>query len=302
VQGGAVVVAGVAISNPDKRMYPEAGITKRELAEYYAAIGELMVPHVAGRPLTLVRCPNGWTHCFYQKHVKDSLPAFLDTVEVRESAGMATYFMANRVPALVALLQMGVLEVHPWGSREGSLERPDRIVMDFDPDEALPWPALVDAVRVLRKLLDTLGLVGFLETTGGKGLHVVLPIEPTLPWSTVLDFCKAIADLMVATFPDRFTSKVTKRTRTGKILVDYLRNAEGATAVAAYSLRAKRNAPVSMPIGWDEVRTDVRFDHFNVRTALARIARRRKDPWSGFFEVRQAITPAMLEQLRVAVR
>jgi bifunctional non-homologous end joining protein LigD len=295
-----VVVEGVPLTHPGKLLYPEAGVSKRELAEYYAAVGERMLPHVAGRPLTLVRCPNGWgAHCFYQKHAKPPLPPFLDTIEVRESAGMATYFMADSVPALVSLLQMGVLEVHPWGSREGSLDRPDRIVMDFDPDEALPWDALVEAVGVLRKLLDTLGLAGFLKTTGGKGLHVVVPIAPALGWDTVLAFAKAMAELMVTTFPDRFTSKVTKRTRAGKILVDYLRNAEGATAVAAYSPRAKRGAPVSMPIGWDELRQDVRFDHFNVRTALARLSRRRKDPWAGFFDVRQTITPAMLRQMGV---
>jgi bifunctional non-homologous end joining protein LigD len=294
-------VAGVAVTHPGKLLYPEAGIRKGELARYYAAIGERMVPHLAGRPLTLVRCPNGWkAHCFYQKHAKPPLGPFLETVEVRESTGTATYLMANSVGAIVSLLQMGALEVHPWGSREGALDRPDRIVMDFDPDEALPWQALVDAVNVLRKLLDTLGLQSFLKTTGGKGLHVVLPIAPTLGWDTVLAFCKAIAELMVNTFPDRFTSKVTKRGRAGRILVDYLRNAEGATAVAAYSLRARQGAPVSMPIGWDELGDDVRFDHFNVRTALARVKRRRKDPWAGFFELEQAITPAMLRQLGVA--
>jgi bifunctional non-homologous end joining protein LigD len=194
---------------------------------------------------------------------------------------------------------MGVLEIHPWGARQGSLDRPDRIVMDFDPDEALPWPALVDAVTVLRKLLDTLGLAGFLKTTGGKGLHVVVPIAPTRPWAVVLAFAKAMADVMVATFPDRFTSKVTKRTRAGKILVDYLRNAEGATAVAAFSLRARRGAPVSTPIGWNELEQDVRFDHFNVRTVPARLARQRKDPWAGFFDSRQEITAAMLRQMRL---
>jgi bifunctional non-homologous end joining protein LigD len=193
---------------------------------------------------------------------------------------------------------MGVLEIHPWGSREGSLDRPDVIVMDFDPDESLPWTSLVDAVTVLRKLLDTLGLTGYLRTTGGKGLHVVLPIEPRHDWDTVKAFTKAIADLMVRTFPDRFTSKLEKRVRTGKIFVDYLRNAEGATAIASYSVRAKRNAPVAMPIAWSELATDVRFDKFNVRNAPARLAR-RKDPWTGFFDRAQSITPAMLQQLGV---
>jgi len=300
---GPDVVAGVALSNPDKVLYREDGVTKRELADYYDAIGERMVPHVAHRPLTLVRCPNGYhAHCFFQKHVKDSLGPFLEPIEIRESSGTSTYMMANSVGGIVSLVQMGVLEIHPWGSREGALDRPDVIVMDFDPDESLPWSSLVDAVTVLRKLLDTLGLTGYLRTTGGKGLHVVLPIEPVHGWDTVKAFTKAIADLMVATFPDRFTSKLEKRVRTGKIFVDYLRNAEGATAIATYSVRAKRNAPVAMPIAWSELATDVRFDHFNVRNAPARLAGKRKDPWRGFLDAPQSITDAMLERLGVRRR
>ena len=290
-------VAGVAISNPEKVLYREDGITKRDLAEYYATVGEWMLPHLAHRPLTLVRCPNGYqAHCFYQKHVKESLGRFLEPIEVPEAGGTALYMMANSVGAIVSLVQMGVLEIHPWGAHEGTLDKPDRITMDFDPDEALPWSSIVDAVTVLRKLLDTLGLQGFLKTTGGKGLHVVLPIAPTLDWATVTAFTKAIADLMVMTFPDRFTAKLNKATRGGKILVDYLRNAEGATAVAAYSSRAKKNAPVSMPIGWDELKRDVRFDAFNIRNAPARL-RKRSDPWDGFLSLRQAVTPAMMRQV-----
>jgi bifunctional non-homologous end joining protein LigD len=150
---------------------------------------------------------------------------------------------------------------------------------------------------VLRKLLDTLGLKGFLKTTGGKGLHVVLPVDPVLDWPTITAFTKAMADLMVMTFPDRFTAKLNKATRGGKILVDYLRNAEGATAVAPYSLRAKRNAPVSMPIAWEELAEDVRFDRFNVRNAAVRLTRQKRDPWAGFLALRQRITPAMMQQV-----
>jgi bifunctional non-homologous end joining protein LigD len=291
-------IAGVALSNPDKLLYPEAKITKRELAEYYAAIGDWMVPHLENRPLTLVRCPNGWNaHCFYQKHVKEALGPFLKAVDVPEADGVAQYMMANSVGAIVSLLQMGVLEIHPWGSRKPALDKPDRIVMDFDPDEALPWSSLVEAVTVLRKLLDTLGLRGFLKTTGGKGLHVVLPIAPTHDWAAITAFTKAIADLMVMSFPDRFTAKLNKATRTGKILVDYLRNAEGATAIAPYSLRAKKNAPVSMPIAWEELKHDVRFDHFNVRNAAARLRKQKRDPWADFLGLDQRITPHMMRAL-----
>ena len=288
------VAAGIAISNPDKVLYPEARYTKLELARYYETVGERMLPHLAGRPLTLVRCPNGWKHCFYQKHAKAGAPDALEQIEIRESTGIGVYMMANSVAAIVALLQMGVLEIHPWGATRAHLDRPDRLVFDFDPDEDLPWDRLVEAVGLLRTLLDNLGLRGFLKTTGGKGLHVVLPIRPDHPWDVARSFTKGVADLLVQASPTRFTSKVAKNRRGGKIFVDYLRNSEGATAVAPYSLRAKANAPVSMPIGWDELATDVRFDAFNVRSALERL-RARRDPWREFSEAAdQVVTSRML--------
>jgi bifunctional non-homologous end joining protein LigD len=294
------IVAGVAISNGDKVLYPEDGITKRTLARYYEAIGDLMLPHVAGRPLTLVRCPNGWDkHCFYQKHAKESVSEFIDRIDIREDGSEQPYMVANSVSALVALLQMGVLEVHPWGSRAPKLSHPDRLVFDFDPDEALGWDRVVDAVKVLRKLLETLGLEGFLKTTGGKGLHVVVPIAPTRDWVRAKAFCKAVAELLVRTFPDRFTSNLKKSTRTGRIFVDYLRNAENATAIAPYSLRAKAHAPVAMPIGWDEMKQDLRFAHFNVNNVPALVRKRRRDPWAALPGVRQELTDAMLRQMGV---
>jgi bifunctional non-homologous end joining protein LigD len=208
--------------------------------------------------------------------------------------------MANSVSALVALLQMGVLEVHPWGSRAPKLSHPDRLVFDFDPDEALGWDRVVEAVKVLRKLLDALGLEGFLKTTGGKGLHVVVPIAPTRDWVQAKAFCKAVADLLVRTFPDRFTSNLKKSTRTGRIFVDYLRNAENATAIAPYSLRAKAHAPVAMPIGWDQLKEDLRFAHFNVNNVPALVRKRRRDPWAALPGVKQELTDAMLRQMGVA--
>jgi bifunctional non-homologous end joining protein LigD len=291
-------VAGVVITNGDKLLYPEAGITKRDVARYYEAVGDWIVPHLAGRPLTLVRCPNGWNKpCFYQKHAQASVSEHVDRIDIREGGGEQPYMIANTDSAVVALLQMGVLELHPWGSRTPKLGHPDRLVFDFDPDESLGWDKLVDAVTVLRKLLDTLGLRGFLKTTGGKGLHVIVPLEPTRPWEVAKPFCKAIAELLVRTFPDRFTSKMTKSTRGGRIFVDYLRNAENATAIAPYSARAKANAPVAMPIDWDQLKDDLRFDHFNVKNAVALLRRRRRDPWAELGRVRQQLTDAMLRQV-----
>jgi bifunctional non-homologous end joining protein LigD len=199
---------------------------------------------------------------------------------------------AGSAKALVALVQWGVLELHPWGSRKPRLDRPDHLIFDFDPDEGIDWKSLVTGVGVLRTLLGELDLEGFLKTTGGKGLHVVVPIRPALDWEQAKGFTRAVADFMVKTFPDRFTATVSKARRKGKILVDYLRNAEGATAIAPYALRARANAPVSMPIAWEELATDVRFDHFNLRNAEQRLARQKSDPWRDFMKTKQAITKA----------
>jgi bifunctional non-homologous end joining protein LigD len=205
--------------------------------------------------------------------------------------------MANKVSSVVALLQMGALELHPWGARTPKLGFPDRIVFDLDPDEALAWKKLTEAVTVLKSLLDNIGLRGFLKTTGGKGLHVVVPIEPTVPWEQMKGFTKAIAELLAQTFPDRFTAKLLKVTRKGKIYIDYLRNAEGATAVAPYSLRATANAPVSTPIDWSELARDLRFDHFNVRSVPSRLMRLKRDPWAELSSTRQTVTRAIMKKV-----
>jgi bifunctional non-homologous end joining protein LigD len=298
----ADTVADVVISNGGKLLYPEAGITKLDVARYYEAVGDWLVPHVQDRPLTLVRCPNGWDKpCFYQKHAtRTSVSEHLDLVDIRDSGGIQPYMVANSVSAVVALLQMGVLELHVWGSRASKLDYPDRMIFDFDPDESLGWDKLVDAVTVVRKLLDTLELESFVKTTGGKGLHVVVPVEATRTWDDVKEFCRAVAELLVRTFPDRFTSKLTKSRREGRIFVDYLRNVEGATAVAPYSVRAKAQAPVAMPIDWKALATDVRFAHFNVRNVPALLARRKRDPWEHLSRVKQRLTDAMLQRLGVA--
>ncbi|MEO5702074.1 MAG: non-homologous end-joining DNA ligase, partial [Casimicrobiaceae bacterium] len=298
----ADTVAGIVISSPTKVLYPEAGHTKRDLAEYYEAVGAWMLPHIVDRPLTLVRCPGGWTkQCFFQKHVKPGMPDAVEGVTVDESDGdTATYMMANSTTALVALAQMGTIECHVWGSSRPRLDRPDRLVFDFDPDEDLGWKPIVEAVQLLRTLLDNLGLRGFVKTTGGKGLHVVVPIEPAHNWTVVKAFTKAVAELLVEAAPDRFTAKLSKSSRGGKIFVDYLRNGEGATAVAAYSARAKANAPVSLPIAWDELGDDVRFDHFNIRTVPLRLARLKRDPWAGFARAaKQSIGAELLARLGV---
>jgi bifunctional non-homologous end joining protein LigD len=297
----ATIVAGVKLSNPTKLLYPEAGITKLDLAVFYETIADWILPHLRNRPLTLVRCPNGWEKtCFFQKHPDEKVDAVIERVTVQESNGATLYMMANSLSALIALVQMGALELHPFGSSAPKLDCPDRIIFDFDPDDTVPWETLVEGVHLLKTLLEELGLRTFIKTTGGKGLHVVIPIKPAFGWDEIKNFTKSIAELLVKSFPDRFVATVTKAKRTGKIFVDYLRNAEGATAVAAYSLRARAYAPVATPIAWDELTQDVRREYFNVKNVPARLENLKKDPWDGFFEIRQSVTKAMMKKIGAA--
>jgi len=291
-------VAGVRLSHPDKPYFPEAGLTKISIARYYEEIADWILPHVEGRPLSLVRCPDGWSgQCFYQKHADKSVHASVSRVQVPEKHGTATYFSAGSLQALIGLAQWGVIELHPWGSRVPQPERPDRLIFDFDPADDVEWKKLVEAVTMLRTLLEKIGLTGFLKTTGGKGLHVVVPVKRTLTWGQAKNFTRAVADLLVKTFPDRFIATVSKSRREGKIFIDYLRNAEGATAIAPYGIRARKNAPVSTPIAWKELSRDVRFDYFNVKTVPQRLARLREDPWKALASTRQAVTAAMVAQV-----
>ncbi len=298
LEPAAPVVAGIALSHPDKLFFPADRLTKLDLAQYYKKVSAWMVPHLRGRPLSLVRCPDGWqAQCFYQKHADKSVNVVVDRITVPESTGSATYLAANSAAAVVALLQWGVIEIHPWGSRKPKLDRPDRLIFDFDPGDAVTWSELVRSIHLMRKLLDDLGLKIFLKTTGGKGLHIVVPIRPTIEWEVAKGFTKAAANVLATTFPDRFTATLSKAQRKGRIFVDYLRNDLGATAVAPYSVRARDHAPVATPIAWEELAQDVRFAHFNVANVPSRLARLRGDPWAAFFDVRQSITRSMMKRI-----
>jgi bifunctional non-homologous end joining protein LigD len=294
----APVIAGITLSHPDKLLFPADRLSKRDLAQYYETVSTSMIPHLRNRPLSLVRCPDGWqAQCFYQKHADKSVNVAVDRITVPEGSGTATYLAANSTAAIVALLQWGVIEIHPWASREPKLDRPDRLILDFDPDDGVAWPDLVSAVQVTRTLLDDLDLQGFLKTTGGKGLHIVVPIRPTIDWNIAKGFAKAVADTLVSAFPDSFTATVSKTKRKGKIFIDYLRNDQGATAVAPYSVRAREHAPVATPIAWEELAQDVRFSYFNVGNVPARLGRLKRDPWAAFFDVRQSVTKPTMKRV-----
>jgi bifunctional non-homologous end joining protein LigD len=293
---GGKVVAGVEITHPSKVLFPRVGLTKLALAEYYEAVGEWIVPHLRHRPLTLVRCPQGGEHkCFFQKHVNETIAEAIERIEVPEENGSATYMMANNVEAVVGLVQMGVLEIHTWGSSAGTLDRPDRMIFDLDPAEGLDWQTVIEGAQLVHGLLDEIGLTSFLKTTGGKGLHIVVPLKPERPWDEVKAFSRSIAEHLAQTLPERFTANMSKAKRGGKIFIDYLRNGQGATAVAAYSTRAKPTAGVSAPIFWDELVPDLHADTFNVGNIRERLTRLKADPWRDYFKLKQRISQRMLD-------
>ena len=274
-------VAGVKIGNASKVLYPEIGLTKLEIARYYEMVAPWMVPQVTGRPLTLLRCPNGHdAGCFFQKNAEGA-PDELGRVPIPDARGEedSTYLYARDAAGLVALLQMGVLEVHIWGSRAETLEYPDRITFDLDPGPGVTWDAVVDGARLVRSTLAELGLESLVMTTGGKGLHVVVPVRPELDWPTVKSFTRAVVQAVVRLEPKRYTAHLAKNRREGVIFIDYLRNGRGATAVAPYSTRARPGAPVAVPIAWDELTTKLRPDQFHVRDLGARLKGMKKDPW-----------------------
>ncbi|HEY1288307.1 MAG TPA: DNA ligase D [Burkholderiales bacterium] len=299
--GGSNTVLGLKISHPERVIWPELGVSKIELARYIEEVGDWLLPHVKNRPLSLVRCPDGVAgECFYQRHLAMAAsPGSLQTVK-RERSSKGAYIYAASLDAVVSAVQNGAVELHTWGATLPHIKRPDRITMDLDPDEALPWTALVEGTLLTKKLLDGLGLESFLKTTGGKGLHVVAPIEPQLEWDAVKAFTGAIARVLVKARPDLFTAKIAKARRPNKIFADYLRNSATASAIAAYSPRARANAGVSVPLSWDELdpKDDVRA-RFNVRNVPKRLASLKKDPWADYWKTRQAITVKMKKALSV---
>lgn len=293
-----VQIAGIRLSNADRVVYPEQGITKQALAEYYERVADYVLPHVTGRPMMVVRCPKGrHGKCFYQKHTNEAFPEPIRGIDVVEKDGTATYIAIDDLPGLIALVQFGALELHPWGSHEKKIEQPDQITVDLDPAADVPWDALVEAARLLHDRLEEIGLRSFVKTTGGKGLHVVAPIRPYANWDEIKAFTKAIAEGVVRENPKRYIATMSKAKRKGKIFVDYLRNGRGATAVAPYSTRARQGAPIATPLRWDELTPDMTPDKYNVDNMPQRLNALKEDPWTDFFKVKQSVTKAMRKKV-----
>jgi bifunctional non-homologous end joining protein LigD len=292
------VVAGIEITHPGRMLYPEAKVTKLDVARYYEAIAPRMLPYIRRRPISVVRCPDGpGGTCFFQKHATARAIPGIDTTLITESGGRRPYIVANTVEALVGLAQMNALELHAWGAMAGAIERPDTLILDLDPDPALEWSKVVAGARLTRALLDELGLESLVKTTGGKGLHVVVPLQPRHGWDEVRSFAQSIADHLARTLPEQFTATMAKTRRRGKIFVDYLRNGRGATAVAPYSLRARPGATVATPLAWEELTPRLRPAAFNLASVLRRVER-ENDPWAGYDKLRQRLTALMRRALK----
>ncbi|QFI70082.1 DNA ligase D [Sinorhizobium alkalisoli] len=283
----------VRLTHPDRLYWKDAGVTKQGLADYYCDVWPFIGPYIVNRPLALVRCPDGvGGSCFFQKHAwRGQAKEILKAVDPEDDEPIIAI---DDLPGLIGLVQGGVLEIHPWGSQLNELDRPDMIIMDLDPGPGVEWAAVIEAAHDVRARLADAGLSSFVKTSGGKGLHVVAPLTPKANWQEVKAFTKSIADAMAADDPARYVATVTKAKRKGKILVDYLRNARGSTAVAPYSTRAREGAAVSMPLGWDELSPAVGPDYFTVENALPRLNALDADPWEDFWK--SAVIPSVRQK------
>jgi bifunctional non-homologous end joining protein LigD len=299
-QPDPTIVRGVRITHAGRVVYPELGVTKLDVARYYDRIASSIVPQVRGRPLTLVRCPEGLASgCFFMKHSKVWAPAPLRRVRIQEKTKIGEYLIADDVAGVVGLVQMGVLEIHTWNSDYARPEQPNRIVFDLDPGDEVPWGRVVDAARLLRQSLQTLGLESFVKTTGGAGLHVVVPLVPRAQWSECLAFSRALAAAIEASDPARFTIDFARAGRARKILIDYLRNNRTNTSIAAYSTRAKPCATVSVPVTWNELKPSLDPASFTIVTVPRRLAKLRRNPWADYHTAKQKLTRQMLKAMGI---
>jgi bifunctional non-homologous end joining protein LigD len=282
-------IAGVHISHPDRVVFADQGVTKRELIEYYVAVADHMLPYIGGRPLALVRCPQGREkECFFQKHASPGWPDLFGKIRIKEKSGSDEYLYIEDVRGLVGAAQMGVLELHLWGSHIDDVEKPDRMVFDLDPDEGLAFSKVKEAAKDLKKRLEEIGLKSFPMVTGGKGVHVVVPLTRKHGWDEHRAFAEALARVMADDEPERYVANMAKKKRTGKIFIDYLRNQRGSTAIAPFSTRARKGAFVALPVTWPGLARLENAHPASVKNAATLFAR-GKDPWAGYLTVRQSL-------------
>jgi bifunctional non-homologous end joining protein LigD len=297
-EGNTIGIRGVRLSNPDKVLYPVQGISKRDLAEYLVSVRERLLPHAARRPLTLVRCPQGRTRCFFQKHYTATLPPGIQPVDIVEKSKQSTYVYIEDLTGLLSTAQIGVLELHLWGSRIDTLQQPDRLVFDLDPDESLDFSVVKDAAVRLRELLAAANLRSFPLLTGGKGIHLVIPLTPRHEWLDVKRFARGIARGFAQQFPQEFVATASKAKRNGKIFIDWMRNERGATAISPYATRAKENCPIAAPVSWRELPHIRAASQYNISNMAHRLESLQQDPWEDYFSMDQTIPAGALAMFR----
>jgi bifunctional non-homologous end joining protein LigD len=288
---------GVRLTSPDKVLYPDEGITKADIAAYWDAVAEAALPWMRGRPMTLVRCPDGiGGECFYQKRAADSIPRAVGRIDVGEDE---PYMLVDDAEALLSLVQFGTLEFHPWNARADRLDRPDTVVLDLDPGPGVGWPDVLQGAQRVRDLLAGVGLRCWPRASGGKGLHVVVPLTRRNSWHDTRDFARAIADRLASEEPDRYVEVAAKDRRDGRIFIDYMRNTRGATSVCNYSTRARPGAPVAVPLTWEEALASGEPPRWSIARVPDRL-RAHPEPWAGFSTARQSITRAARRALGAA--
>lgn len=292
-QEASVEVAGIVITNPDRVVYPADDITKLDVARHIEHVARLMLPHVAGRPLSFVRCPEGIAkECFFQKHIAKGVGDTVERVRIKSKDGTSKeYAVVRDVAGLVSLVQFGILEIHLWSCKAERIEKPDRVVFDLDPDAAVAWETTVEAALLLRKRLAKLGLKSWPKTTGGKGVHVVVPIEQHHSWDQVRAFARTFAEDLEGEYPHDFVSGASKKERKGRIFVDWLRNGRGSTWIAPWSTRARPGATVSVPMSWPKLQSLDKPDQHTIESLRA-VKRLGGDPWAAMLTTRQSLVRA----------
>jgi bifunctional non-homologous end joining protein LigD len=294
------VVGGISISHPQRVLYPGTSITKRELAEYYLSVSDTIMPHIGDRPLSMVRCPDGAGEpCFFQRHVGLGKSPYLHEVRVGVKGEARDYLMIQDVEGLISLVQWGVIELHPWQCTAKNLDKPDRMIFDLDPDPSVSMKQLIDGAHEVRQRMEELGLWTFLKTTGGKGLHVVVPLTPRYSFPAIKAFARAMAESMAADSPTKYIATMSKAKRAGKIFLDYLRNDVTSTAVAPYSARAREGATVSTPLAWEELTAKLNLASFTIDTVPQRLKKQKRDPWQDFSRTKQQIAANYLKALKI---
>jgi bifunctional non-homologous end joining protein LigD len=292
------VVAGVTITHPDKIFYPTIKLSKLAVARYYESVADWLLPYVKNRPLNIMRCPDGIEgECFFQKHITHKLPAGIEQVTITQNDKTMDSFIIKNISGLINLVQFGALEFHTWGESSLQSGHPDQVIFDLDPETNITWPQIIETALLLKDVLADLDLISFVKTTGGKGLHIVVPLKPIYNWQQIHQFAKAVANTLVKLNPKLFIATTAKAKRSHKIFIDYLRNSQGATAIAPYSTRARAGAPVAMPLAWDELSEKITSNYFTVNNIQERLAKLKRDPWQKFFKLKQILSKEILEKI-----